>query len=96
MIFFSLKVLCCIHKVFNFDKFCVKLDFSVAIETVLVLGVVLVYFKDELTDGQFELLLHSLWEVEADVILKGYNFRVRFFDAREVVKVFEEQSLPEF
>jgi hypothetical protein len=96
MIFFPLKVLCCIHKILNFDEFCVKLDFSIAIETVLVLGVVLVHFKDVLTDGQFELFLHSLWEVEADVILKGYDLRIRLFDAREIVKVFKEQSLPEF
>jgi hypothetical protein len=95
MIFFPFKVLSCIHKVFNFVKFCVKLDFSVAVETVLVLEVVLVYFKDVFTDGKFEFLLHSLWEVEADVILKGYNLRVRFFDSREVVKVFKEQSFPE-
>lgn len=41
-----------------------------------MLGVVLVNFKDVLADGQFKLLLHRLWQMETNVILERYDFRV--------------------
>jgi hypothetical protein len=54
------------------------------------------HFEDEFAHRQFEFLLHSLRQMQTDVIFEISLARIGLFNASVVLEIFEKQYLPKF